>query len=318
LSLSRRHGKAIEIDWTRYEHPERIGRSLAKLIPEAFEAWAIEPHADWQRWYEKPGHSLLWFLERVDPEVYDLLEIPLRWKIGDSMSSRTRLRIPRTRIFYHDGPLLARKDVSIKAEFAKAKFNVRKVPAKRAQQMIDVIVDASAVRYRELYGFEYPDASRVFHADLGRGADFFFCSPARKWKLPRREYVSGMYFKNGVPAGYVEVMWAGRRMEVGFNLYYTFRQGETAWLYARLLKLFHERFGVTEFVIDPYQIGHKNAEAIDSGAFWFYYKLGFRPEARQVAKIAEAEARKAAVLPHYRTAPRRLRELAKSSMVLPV
>ena len=98
----------------------------------------------------------------------------------------------------------------------------------------------------------------------------------------------GMYFKNGVPVGYVEVLWPrgekGGRMEVGFNLYYTFRQGETAWLYARLLKLFRERFRVASFFIDPYQLGHENEEAIESGSFWFYYKLGFRPESQMARR----------------------------------
>ena len=77
----------------------------------------------------------------------------------------------------------------------------------------------------------------------GRGMDVFLCGVARRWRLPHREYCAGMYFKNGVPMGYVEVMWIKNVMEVGFNLYYTFRQGETAWLYARLLKLFHQQFG---------------------------------------------------------------------------
>ena len=97
------------------------------------------------------------------------------------------------------------------------------------------------------------------------------------------------FFKNGVPIGYVEVMWTGGVMEVGFNLYYTFRQGETAWLYARLLKLFHQQFKVEAFSIDPYQLGHENDEAIDSGAFWFYAKLGFHSTSRKIRKLAEHE-----------------------------
>jgi hypothetical protein len=184
---------------------------------------------------------------------------------------------------------------------------------------LDGIVDASAVRYRELYGFLYPDISNVFHADLGRGVDLYFFGISRKWRLPRRDYYCGMYFKNGVPIGYVEVLSSrqrrGSRMEVGFNLYYTFRQGETAWLYARLMKLFRERYHATTFVIDPYQLGHDNDEAIESGAFWFYYKLGFRPESEEVAACAEREMRKIAARPGYRTHPRMLRKLAAAMMV---
>ena len=52
-----------------------------------------------------------------------------------------------------------------------------------------------------------------------------------------------MFFKNAVPIGYIECLTLFEHMEVGFNLYYTFREGETAWLYARLLRLFHRTDG---------------------------------------------------------------------------
>lgn len=318
-SMAQRHGGNVQIDWAQYQHVERLGPILARLIPEAFEDWAIAPHPDWRGWYEKAGGTLPWLMRSVTAEVFDLLELPIRWELGDSAASRSRARLPRKKIFYHDGPFLARKDVSIAAEFAAPRIAVRRVPSREARRVLDVIVDASAVRYRELYGFLYPDAANVFHADLGRGMDFYFFGVAREWKLPQREYCGGMYFKNGVPIGYVEVLWPrrkkGGRMEVGFNLYYTFRQGETAWLYARLLKLFRERFRVGSFFIDPYQLGHENEEAIEAGAFWFYYKLGFRPESREVARLAERELQKITADPGYRTRPTMLRRLAAAAVV---
>ena len=316
-SLAERHGGCVRVDWDQYQHADRLGPILARLIPDAFEDWAIGPHPDWRGWYEKTGGTLPWLIEGVTAEVYDLLELPVRWDLADSAASRSRARLPRKDVFYHDGPFLARKDVSIEAEFAAPKIAVRRLP--EAGRVLDVIIDASAVRYRELYGFLYPEAANVFHADLGRGMDFYFFGVARKWRLPQREYCAGMYFKNGVPVGYVEVLWPrqkkGGRMEVGFNLYYTFRQGETAWLYARLLKLFHERFRVSSFFIDPYQLGHENEEAIESGSFWFYYKLGFRPESPEVARLAERERQKIAVDPAYRTRPAVLRKLAAGAVV---
>ena len=321
-SLSERHPGFVRIDWDQYQHPDRLGPILARLIPDAFEDWAIGPHPDWRGWYEKAGRTLPWLIERVTPEVYDLLELPLRWDLADSPASRSRARLPRKDIFYHDSPFLARKDVSIASEFAAPEIVVRRVPRNKVRRVLDVILDASAVRYRELYGFLYPDSANVFHADLGRGMDFYFFGLARKWKLPQRDYCAGMYFKNGVPVGYVEVLWPRHekhgRMEVGFNLYYTFRQGETAWLYARLLKLFRERFRVGSFFIDPYQLGHENEEAIESGSFWFYYKLGFRPESPAVARLAEREAHKIADDPAYRTRPATLRKLAATPVVFEI
>ena len=104
-------------------------------------------------------------------------------------------------------------------------------------------------------------------------------------------------------------------MEVGFNLYYTFRQGETAWLYARLLKLFHQHFGVDTFTIDPYQLGHENEEAIASGAFWFYGKLGFRSQSIKIRNLADREEHRIAASPAYRTPPRILRKLCEAPMM---
>ena len=98
-----------------------------------------------------------------------------------------------------------------------------------------------------------------------------------------------MFFKNGVPIGYVEVLSLFERMEVGFNLYYTFREGESAWLYAQVLKFCRERYGVTCFSIDHYQLGHENEEAIASGAFWVYRKLGFHSTLPEIARLIEKE-----------------------------
>ena len=72
------------------------------------------------------------------------------------------------------------------------------------------------------------------------------------------DYCSGMIQERVSLIRYVEARWMRQsgRMEVGFNLYYTFRQGETAWLH--MPKLLRERFRITSFVIDPYQLGHES------------------------------------------------------------
>ena len=104
-------------------------------------------------------------------------------------------------------------------------------------------------------------------------------------------------------------------MESGFNLYYTFRDGETAWLYARILRLMNQLLGVTVFSIDPYQVGHENEEGIESGAFWFYRKLGFRPVRPELMKLTLSEERRLAADPRRRTSPRTLRKLASGHML---
>jgi len=145
--------------------------------------------------------------------------------------------------------------------------------------------------------------------------DIFVSGLPAEWRLPLRAYHAALIFKNGVPVGYFEGLSLFERMESGFNLYYTFRDGETAWLYARLLNIFHRLLGVTAFSLDPYQIGHENEEGIESGAFWFYRKLGFRPTRGEIRKLVGREEEKLGARSAYRTSARTLRKLAAGPMI---
>ena len=313
-SLTARYRRSIQIDWENYARADRLGMVLARLYPPAAEDWTVEPHVDWRRWFKAADGSVPWLLDRLEPETYDLLEIPLHWDLGDSSATRSRARIPRREIFYHKR-FLKRTETSIEAEFSAPRLVVTRLARPRAQKIIDLIVDTSSVRYRELWGFTHPDVAHVYHADLGRGMDIFFFGVPAKWRLPVRAYHAGMFFKNGVPIGYVEGLSRSNRMEVGFNLYYTFREGETAWLYARLLKLFRERMGVTSFSVDPYQLGRENEEAIDSGAFWFYRKLGFRSASEEISRLIHREETRIAAQPGYRSGAAMLRRLAEAPLI---
>ncbi len=312
-SLVARHGRALSIDWENFEHPERLAPALTKLIPESRDDWAVEAYPDWRGWFEKGQGTAHWLLDNLTPEIYDLIEVPLRWEPGDA--SRSHLRMPCRNIFYHDGPFLKREPNLIARALAAPPIPRKILADAAARKIAGVIVDASAVRYRELYGFLYPDLARIEHAAPGRGIDVFLFAPAPRHRLPVRDYLCGMFFKNGVPIGYIEGLIRGANMEAGFNLYYTFRDGETAWLYAVLLKLLHERSGVKTFSVDPYQIGHENDEAIESGAFWFYRKLGFVPELRGLWPLLSREEQKIESQPGYRTKPAMLRKLAASRLV---
>jgi hypothetical protein len=312
-SLILRHGRAISIDWENYEHADRLGAVLSQLVPESREDFAISAHPDARRWFAKLRGGLKTLVTKVEPRVYDLLELPLRWNLGTSAAARSRTRIPRREIFYHKGPFLRRKDVSLEAGFREPRLPVMRLTARASRKVLDLILDTSAVRYRELYGFTNPDAAHVQHADLGRGVDFYFFGVPRDRQLIRA-YHAGMYFKNGVPIGYVELLTRDGVMEVGFNLYYAFRESETAWLYARLLKIFHERLDAKSFWIDPYQIGHENQEAIDSGAYWFYRKLGFASVSSKLRDLSASEEGKLAQ-PGYCTSPATLRRLAEAGLL---
>jgi hypothetical protein len=225
------------------------------------------------------------------------------------------MKRPVRKVFFHDRPLIQRREVALKTELNSPLIPVTRVSPAEAQTVIDLARETSAVRYRELHGFTYGDASRVLRADLGRGMEAFVIGVAPENRLPLRAYHAAIMLKNGVPVGYFEGLSIFERMESGFNLYYTFREGETAWLYARVLRLMRQLLGVTVFSIDPYQVGHENEEGIESGAYWFYRKLGFRPVRPELMKLTQAEEQKIASQRDYRTSARTLRRLAAGHMI---
>jgi len=326
--LSSRYPRGVEIDWENYEHAEKLGPVLRRFLPLVGEDWPVEAHVPYRLWMDaaRPRNSscLAWLLAQISrlpltprerADLYESLDLLLVWRIGNARTSRSRLRLPTRNPYYHTAPLLRRSDISLAGELASPPLPVTRLSRAESRSMLDLILDTSAMRYRELYGFTHPDAARVFRADAGRGVRIVFFGVPPEWRLPLRAYHAGMFFKNGVPAGYVEVLSFFERAEVGFNLYYTFREGEAAWLYARLLRLFRQILGVTCISVDPYQVGLENDEALDSGAFWFYRKLGFRPLDPEVARIVDREEARMRQTPGYRSSRRTLQKLARSYML---
>jgi hypothetical protein len=68
--------------------------------------------------------------------------------------------------------------------------------------------------------------------------------------------------------------------------------------------------GTTCVSVYPYQLGHDNDEAIESGAFWFYRKLGFRSGRADLQRLVERAEQKIAANRNYRTPARILKRLA--------
>ena len=321
----------LEIDWEAYDQPDRAGPVARRFIPLLEEDWPVEAHAPFRLWLESArprGRTGLRFLleriaalpldERDRADLYNGLQAPLRCDFPAAARSRSQLTLesrPRPPLYCHKRALTQRRDVSLAEEMQGPPMPIRRVPAREAQRVLDLIVDVSAMRYRELYGFSHPDAGQVFHAAAGRGLEVYFFGLPPAWRLPVRAYHCGMFFKNGVPAGYTEALSVFERAELGFNLYYAFRDGEAAWIYARLLRLFHQVLGVNTFSVDPYQIGHENEEAIASGAFWFYRKLGFRPADAAIARLTEAEERRLRKTPGARSSASTLRKLAAGNLL---
>lgn len=325
--MVRHHPAKVAIDWEGYTNEARLGATLPRFLPLLEEDALVEANVPYLTWLHvaqgRSNRDLPWLLQRFEglslsdeekAELYDSLNLWIHLRISSYQISRTGMRRRGRKIFYHDGPLLRRSDISVVKEL-ESPLSLKKLSPAQGESILDMARAASMVRYRELYGFTHGDSRHVLRADAGRGVEIFVSGVGPEHRLPLRAYHAGFIIKNGVPVGYVECLTMFERMEAGFNLYYTFRDGETAWLYARILRLFRQMLGVTSFSVDPYQIGFENEEGIESGAFWFYRKMGFRPAQVKLAKIVEAEERKIAHRTGYRTSARVLRQLSAGHLI---
>lgn len=323
--LAERFPRRVKFDWEWFESENRLGESWPRFMPLLEEDAYVEANVPFRDWLNaaRRGNEVVWLINQFrslpssdleKAEIYDSLGLYVQWT-PPHRSTRTGMRLSTRDVFYHRGPLIRRKDVSLEQELNSPPPPLTKLTEQEGTRILDMAREASTLRYRELYGFTNGDALRVLKAELGRGMELFLSGLPPEKRLPLRAYHAAMIFKNGVPVGYFEGLSLCERMESGFNLYYTFRDGETAWLYARLLNVFHHLLGVTSFAIDPYQVGYENEEGIESGAFWFYRKLGFRPTHRDVAKLTEREEEKLSNRQGYRTNAAKLRKLAVSPMI---
>jgi len=120
-----------------------------------------------------------------------------------------------------------------------------------------------------------------------------------------------------MPIGYVQPCSLFGSAEVNFNVFESFRGADAGWLYVRALAAIHRLTKADCFVLDPYQVGgHGNNEGLKTGAWWFYYKMGFRPRDPYIRQLGLAEARKVKANPRYRTPIPVLRELGEGEMYL--
>ncbi|HJP94480.1 MAG TPA: hypothetical protein VJ875_21140 [Pyrinomonadaceae bacterium] len=324
--LLQRRAAQVDVYWDWFEDENRLAETWPRFMPLLEEDAFVEaniPYREWLRAARGRSSELAWLVERFDTlprsekeraELYDSQQLYVRWtpRFNDS---RTGMREPARKLFYHRGPLIQRRDINLVKELVQPSPPLQKLNLRQGEKALDLARAASTVRYRELYGFTHGDPRHVYRAELGRGVELFMMGLPPDKRLPLRAYHAAMIYKNGVPIGYFEGLSLFERMESGFNLYYTFREGETAWLYARTLNVMRHFTGVTAFSLDPYQIGYENEEGIESGAFWFYRKLGFRPARGEILQLALKEEEKIARRKGYRTSAATLRRLAESPMI---
>ncbi len=326
--LARRIPRNVEIAWDEYEDERAMGSIWPRFVPLLEEDADVEANIPWRRWLDTVRgreQDLQWLIRQFEElpgsgrdgrsaELYDSLRLPLRWRLENLKLSRTRnWRRPR-QFYFHTEPLMSRKEVSLSRELASRAPRLTRLSRSEGEAAMQMIREVMVVRYRELYGTTLGDARSVVRSDVARGTVIYLWNLPASRRLPLRAYTAGFTLKNGVPVNYVEAMGLCEWIEVGFNTFYTYRQGETAWIYAQALRCICAFMGAKTISVYPYQIGQNNDEALDSGAFWFYRKLGFRSGSPELEQLARSEEKKIAAHALHRTSRLTLKRLAEAHM----
>ncbi|MBK7874632.1 MAG: hypothetical protein IPJ77_02600 [Planctomycetes bacterium] len=320
--LARRYPGALWIDWEEFDAEERGATLLSQLLP-----WAETQSLDDERSLRERLDALrgrgegdgAFLVRRIDAlpaardlvrHVHDELDPPLVLRASKGTPSRSRAvfdgapRAFQARELRRERPVLA-------ATLQEPPRSIRALAPNEARALVELAQDAMAVRARDLDAFMYADERDARLVDCGDGLAFAALGVVPEQRLLLESVYAFLTLKNGVPIGYVLASSLWNSCEVAYNVFETYRGGEAAWIYGRVLAMLRAFFAADTFQVVPYQLGHENEEGLRSGAWWFYQKLGFQPRAPEALRLVRAERARLARDPAHRSSLAVLRRLVR-------
>jgi hypothetical protein len=325
--LVSRFPEDVEVAWKKFKEAERLDEVFPLLVTHAEEDAFTEGGPGWRQWLRaaKGGRRLsdlqllveLFGRARLPEEardwLFESLGLPISWRLRGA--SRTHAKLPWTRPFFHRTGL-RRAGFSFVREVERSLASLRRAPRPQAESLIEAARASVATRLRELHAFSHPNPDDVLVAHPGWGLSIALIGLLPEFRLPLEGYYAFLVLKNGVPVSYGGGWELFGTLELGLNIFGSFRQGESAFIFSQILRAYRWALGMRTVVVDPYQLGHDNPEALRSGAFYFYHRLGFRPRDPAVLRLSEQELEKIARERAYRSPLPILRRLAGAEIYL--
>lgn len=319
---------AISINWPEFENKDKLYDYWQLLLPYS-DSLALEGHhfspREWIDRLKAPGetdaHFLIhrfrsWRIDHATKEqLYEDLDVPICLSPGRGTPSRTASAFKRSPIVYrHADKAVAsvpQNDILRQNPLATARQSPR-----AGTQLIDLARVQMVTRSRDLFAFSNADKNDVQVIDYPDGLQFISYG-----LLPRRRMLlESMYvyliLNNGIPIGYTQAYALFHSAEVNFTIFDTFRGMDTSLVFNRTLAMIRHLLQCDSFIINTQQLGEGNSEALKTGAFWFYYKHGFRPRDAQARRVLRRELAAKKIDPAHRSSVATLRALGRDDIVL--
>jgi hypothetical protein len=331
LPLLRRVPAAFEIDWEELgaEGEESIANALGLLVTSA-ECQALDDiELPLQEWFgvARPADArsdlgfLLDLFERspLDPavrdHVFESCAIPVRHVLERPGSGRCEVAWPTARTHYQRKEL--ERALISPATVVRRPFAARgRLGMRRGEQLIQLAQLALCSRGLEIRTLSYANARDVSLLACGRGLAIALIGVVPRYRDPLESHYVFLVLKNGVPVAYGPSTVSLGCCEIGINLFPEFRGAEIRFVYPQFMRVLHQVLGARYFFLTPYGMGESNPDAIRTGAFWFYRKLGFLPTNPAVEELARQEEERLRNEPGSRSNKAMLRRLSHTGAYL--
>lgn len=325
--LSQRFPGALQVVWRGYDKADLLDQRLPLLA-----SWAETPALDevvWpmQRWVQRlagPATTDADFLiqrcariGRTEAECdafYEELGLELELAPVPGAPSRTRAQAAVGAVHFQRQPL-RRERPDLRRVLRQRPVPVEELDTAAGARMIALAREAMILRHRDLDAFAHGDARDVRLFDCGDGLQFAVIGVEPERRLLLEAVYAYLTLKNGVPIGYVLTSGLFGSSEIAYNVFDTWRGGEAAHIYGQVLAVTRQLYGSDTFTVYPYQLGGEgNDEGLQSGAWWFYQKLGFRARDDEVLATMQRELAAMRRRPQHRTSIATLRQLAEHNV----
>jgi hypothetical protein len=323
--MQRRFAGSVDIDWSAEGAVDAVTALVTPLLG-AMEAEAADfSAAGLRRWLDVAkgahgGGDLAWLLAQASrgrdgrefERAFDAAEVPLAWRLDDRAGiSGNALRVP----LVFRGAGMRRASGDARAAIAQP-LRVEPCSRRTAARLLDVWRAALWSRTRTVFQIEQPNLDECYLVDLGGGVSFAAIGVAPQWRSPLEATFGHLLLANGMPIGYGGFTTLFAQVNTGINVFPEFRGSEAGFAFEQALRAMHAITGNSRFIVNPYQFGAGNDEALASGAYWFYYRLGFRSADGAARALAEREFARMRAERGYRVPVATLRRLAAGDIHL--
>ncbi|MCH8277694.1 MAG: hypothetical protein IIC12_02025 [Proteobacteria bacterium] len=326
--MARRVPNTVSIDWDEIDDTSRLDELLVHLLLPTEDDYFDSGFVSSKEWIDlaasgTDGTDFDWLLaqlreERLIPiwsQLYDAVELPLVWDLRGAALSKTRNVVPVRKIQPRRSGMRGRVR-AVKKEIMRPLDSLKRLSPRSGSRLIDVAMASLAVRHRETSHFNGANSREVYLADVGEGVSIAVFGLHEKYRYPLESTMGYLILSNGVPIGYGGASALFRQVNTGINIFDEYRGSEASFLWTQVMRVYRELFNCTRFIINAYQFGSENTEALESGAFWFYYRLGYRPVLPVVRVLAQRESARMQRDDTYRSDRNMLRRLASCDMHL--